>query len=130
MGWRRAGWGGAAGRAFSDPPHHHHHHPSSRGEQSTGSRAGALETSQVCFPGGTTQTSRAGAPAAERGEAVGHTALALPAVVRASSALGLRGHCTETTWSRGASVTAGAGQGIVWCDLLVHVMRSGIYTLE
>lgn len=79
------------------------------------------------FPGGTT---RRPAGRAEQGEPVRHSALALSAALRASSALGLHGLCTETTWSWGASVTAAEGQGIVWCDLLVHVMRSVIYTFE
>lgn len=68
------------------------HPPSSRGEQSTGSRAGALATSQVYFPGGTAHRPAGRVPGlAGTGRESQGTPLLLSAVLRASSALDLHG---------------------------------------
>ena len=89
-------------------------------------RAGALATFQVCFPGGRAHRPAGRVPGlAGTGRESQGTPLSLSAVLRASSALDLQ--CPGPPW---ATRTAGEDQGIVWFDLLVHVINSVIYMFE
>ena len=102
-------------------PPHPDHPPSSRGEQSTGKQGrGSGNLPGVFSRGKSTQTSRAGARAGrDRERESGHSALA----VCCSAGL-------QHPGPPRATCTAGEDQGIVWFDLLVHVINSVIYMFE